>query len=73
MYHKSEVIPLVIIKNSNDQVFCHPGTDKPFMFDSFEKAEDLIDRMGLSGAFAVEVDDSGEEAVERYGGQEDLW
>jgi hypothetical protein len=43
------------------------------MFDSFEKAEDLIDRMGLSGAFAVEVDDSGEEAVERYGGQEDLW
>lgn len=66
---------LIIIKNSSDQVFCHPGTDTPFTFDSFDKANEVIDNMGLAGAFAVEVnnDDGGVDPNERYGGQDDLW
>jgi len=63
---------MIVIKNSNDQMFCHPGTTNPFAFDSFEAAEDMINKMGLNGAFAVEVDDP-EEKVERYGGDGDLW
>ena len=64
---------LIIIKNSNDQVFCHPGTDTPFTFDSLDKANEVIDNMGLAGAFAVEVNDDGVDPNERYGGQDDLW
>ena len=66
---------MIVIKNSNDQMFCHPGTANPFVFDSFEQAEKLIESMGLPGAFVVDLDESGTESepVERYGGDGDLW
>jgi len=63
---------MIVIKNSNDQIFCHPGTSDPFVFQSTEQAEYIIDSMGLGGAFAVEVDNP-EEKEERYGGENDLW
>lgn len=66
---------MVIIRNSNDQTFCYPGTDTPIKFDSFEAAEQTIANMGLSDASAVglEDDDDSDGVEERYGGENDLW
>ena len=61
---------MVFVGNDKEEFLCHPGTDKPYEFETEEQAEYIIKKLNLSDAHIVNVSNIKEE---RYGGQNDLW
>lgn len=61
---------MVFVGNDKEEFLCHPGTDKPYEFETEEQAEYIIKKLDLDGARVINVPDVHEE---RYGGQNDLW
>lgn len=63
---------MIIIGNDQQEFLCHPGTNKPYRFETEEQAEYIIKRLNLEGAHLIDIPDTCEQE-ERYGGQNDLW
>lgn len=65
---------MLIIKNSNGQIFCSPVSGKPYRFETEELAASMIKKFDLQNVFIVDEDAPiSEEKELRYGGQDDLW
>ena len=62
---------MFLVGNNKEEFLCHPGTSKPYQFETEEQAEYIIKQLGLDNAQIINVSNVQEE--ERYGGQNDLW
>lgn len=65
---------MLVIKNSEGQIFCSPANGEPYRFETEELAVSMIEGFGLQNVSIVEEDAPIPEEKElRYGGQDDLW
>lgn len=65
---------MYILTNGAKQCLCHPGTENPITFESYEDAQEFIDKTPVAyGANIEELVDEGVSSTERYGGDNDCW
>ena len=46
---------MLVIRNQAGQIRCHPGSDRPFMFNTMAGAQRAIREQGLVGAIICEA------------------